>query len=246
MKNSLLILILIITTFLSANGQEKISPLNNPVNIDLLKSGTSKMQWFMVQDSVNIPIGIVETQIEKKEKKIYVLTTVEMSQSPIKWVDSTVVSTKNFEPIYHSSYNQQRDVVLNFEEQMITGSYLDKITNTKNQLSETTNKAYFDSNFYPQLIRLLPLKTGYSGIISIFDYNPKSKTGVMSATIKNTENTLINFKGKNKEVWKVLVSDDISNNQATSTYYIDKSSRKILKQEIKSNGRKMVMEIFED
>jgi hypothetical protein len=43
-------------------------------------------------------------------------------------------------------------------------------------------------------------------------------------------------------VWKVEATDDISNNAAVSTYYIDRSTRKILKQEIEIGGRKMLME----
>jgi hypothetical protein len=120
-------------------------------------------------------------------------------------------------------------MVLKFGEK-ITGYYLDKQTGKKTEISEETDKPFFDSNFYPQLIRLLPLKERYSNTISIFDYNPVSKIGVITATIKNTEETTINFNGKKKQVWKVETTDDISNNVAISTYYIDKSTRKILKQ----------------
>jgi hypothetical protein len=86
---------------------------------------------------------------------------------------------------------------------------------------------------------------GYSQTISIFDYNPTSKIGVITATVKNTEETTIDFKGKEKKVWKVETTDDISNNSTINTYYIEKSTRKILKQEIDFGGRKMLMELVE-
>ncbi len=246
MKNSLLAIFLIFTTLSSFYGQEKISPINNSANSNLLRFETSKMQWFMIRDSLKIPIGIVETAIKRNKDLVYIITSVDMNQTASKWIDSTIVKSKNFEPIYHSSFNQQRDIVLNFNDQKITGYYLDKRTDIKTKLSKIIDTSFFDSNFYPQLIRLLPLQKDYSAKISIFDYNPESKTGVMTATITNTEKSIINLKGKNIDVWKVDVTDDISGNEAISTYFIDVLNRKILKQEITSNGRKMVMEIFEE
>ncbi|TDQ29917.1 hypothetical protein DFQ07_0242 [Tenacibaculum caenipelagi] len=116
-------------------------------------------------------------------------------------------------------------MVLKFEKK-VTGFYLNKKTGVKTQISENTDGSYFDSNFYPQLIRLLPLESGYSKTISIFDYNPTAKTGVITATIKNTEAATIDFNGTKKQVWKVEATDDISNNSALSTYYIDTTTRK--------------------
>ncbi|MCR9226792.1 MAG: hypothetical protein NXH90_05195 [Flavobacteriaceae bacterium] len=89
------------------------------------------------------------------------------------------------------------------------------------------------------------MKTGYNGSIAIFDYNPKSGTGVLTATIKNTEQSTLELKGAIKEVWKVTITDDISQNTAISTYYIERESRKVLKQEINLGGRKMVMELVD-
>lgn len=245
MKKILYILLVTFGTSIQVFSQEiLLSPLNNTANKSLIKSGTSEMAWFMLKDSLKIQIGNVQTKIQKEKERIYIITTVNMKQSPTKWIDSTIVETQNFKPIYHSSFNQQRDMVLKFGEK-ITGYYLDKKTETKTQISEEADKSFFDSNFYPQLIRLLPLKNGYSNTISIFDYNPTSKIGVITATVKNTEETTINFNGKKKQVWKVEATDDISNNSAISTYYIDTSTRKILKQEIDFGGRKMVMEIVE-
>ncbi|MCW5516942.1 hypothetical protein [Muriicola sp. Z0-33] len=243
MKKLLYILMITLMTYMQVSSQETpLNPLNNSADNSLIKSENSKMTWFMIKDSIKMPIGNIETIINKDKAKIYIVTIVNMEQSSIKWIDSTVVQTKNFKPIYHSSNNQQRDMVLKFGEK-ISGYYLDKQTGVKTQISEEVHKPFFDSNFYPQLIRLLPLKNGYSNTISIFDYNPKTKTGVITATVKNTEETTINFNGKKTEVFKVHASDDISNNSTQSTYYIDVSTRKILKQEIDFGGRKMLMEL---
>ncbi len=242
MKNISLLLLFTSVTFFQAFSQETpLSPVSNFANISLLESGTSTMTWYMMQDSLKIPIGNVETQIQKEKDRIIIITTVDMKQSPLNWIDSTIVESRNFVPIYHSSYNEQRDMVLKFGRK-ITGYYLDKQSGISTQISEETETPFFDSNFYPQLIKLLPLKENYTTTISIFDYNPKSKTGVITATIRKTEEATLNFNGEIKQVWKVEATDDISNNAAISTYYIDRSTRKILKQEIDLGGRKMLME----
>lgn len=95
----------------------------------------------MVKDSTEIQIGEVQTRIRKEKDKIYIITTVDMERSPSKWIDSTVVSKLDFEPIYHSSFNQQRDMVLKFGDK-ITGYYLDKQTNTRTQISEEADSPF--------------------------------------------------------------------------------------------------------
>ncbi len=245
MKN--LITVLVITLCIvnhSFDQETPLSPVNNTADSNFIENESSKMEWFILQDTLKIKIGEVHTDIQKRKEKTTVITTVNMEQTTSKWVDSTIVGTKNFEPIYHSSFNQQRDMVLNFGKE-VTGYYLDKKTGTKTVVSEKTQKPYFDSNFYPQLIRWLPLNDGYSVTISIFDYNPTAKVGVITATIKNVITSSFNFNGKEKQVWKVETTDDISDNSATSTYYIDMETRKILKQDIDFKGRKMTMELME-
>tara|TARA_R110002051_G_scaffold188453_1_gene257853 strand:+ start:5793 stop:6530 length:738 start_codon:yes stop_codon:yes gene_type:complete len=245
MKKTLYIVLFIFGTSVQLFSQETLlSPANNTANKNYIKSESYVMSWFMLADTRKIEIGSIQTQIQKGKETINIITTVNMKQSPAKWIDSTIVAAQSLKPLYHSSYNQQRDMVLKFG-QKVTGYYLDKQTATKTQISEESNQSYFDSNFYPQLLRLLPLKEGYSNTISIFDYNPKAKTGVLKATIKSTENTTINFNGEEKQVWKVTATDDLSNNTAITTYYIEKTTRQLLKQEMDFGGRKMLMELVE-
>lgn len=102
-----------------------LSPDNNPVNKIFIETESSEMTWFMLQDTLKIEIGKVFTEVEKKKGKIFIITTVDMKQSASKWIDSTIVETTNLKPIYHSSFNQQRDMVLNFGKK-VSGYYLDK------------------------------------------------------------------------------------------------------------------------
>ncbi|WP_245896424.1 DUF3108 domain-containing protein [Flavobacterium sediminis] len=244
MKKTIFSLILSMGIVLFSFGQAPLSPQNNPVDYSLVKNESSKMKWFVLQDTMKIEIGTIQTDVQKKGNELIVISTIDLNRSPVKWVDSTIVKTDRFKPVYHSSYNQQRDMALHFKEE-ITGYYLDKMNNKKVMILEKADESYFDSNFYPQLIRWLPLKEGYSDIISIFDYNPVAKIGVITATITQVKDSTLLSHGLPKETWIVTTTDDISDNEVVSTYYIEKSSRKVLKQEIDIKGKKMLMELID-
>ena len=239
------LIVLIIQATLSAYSQDSIiTPYNHKIEEGLLKSDRYVMDWLVVKDTTEVKIGEVTTQIQKQDTVIYVITHVKMKQSKNEWVDTTKVTARSFKPLYHASYNEQRDMVLKFDKE-VKGYYLDKKTAIKTEILEETHQPFFDSNFYPQLIRLLPLKNNYSAKISIFDYNPKSKVGVIAATLKNTKKTTLNFNKTSVAVWKVEVTDDISDNKTVNTYYIDAGTRKLLKHDIDFGGRKMIMRLKE-
>jgi hypothetical protein len=131
-----------------------------------------------------------------------------------------------------------RDMVLNFGQNKATGYYLDKKSQKKDLVDEKISTQYFDSNSYPALIRFLPLKEHYSAEIPIFDYNPAAKKGVIKAYIEDVTSGELN----GKKVWILKTTDDIQDRKTISTYFIDKSTREVLKQEIDAGGRKMVIE----
>lgn len=64
----------------------------------------------------------------------------------------------------------------------------------------------------------------------------------MKAHIKNTRKDIY----KDKDVWAVEVTDDITDNQSTVIFYIDSKTRKLLGQEINMGARKMFMELSAD
>ncbi|AZB09975.1 hypothetical protein EG344_14715 [Chryseobacterium sp. G0162] len=227
----------------SANllSQQLLTPENIQINSKLIKDETSESVWYAENAGTKIEIGSIITEIKKLNKTdLLIKTTVKMKQAPdAQWTDSTIVKTSNFTPEYHSSYNSMRDMVLKSDKDKVTGYYLDKKTQKKDNIDIPAIQ-YFDSSSYAMLIRFLPWKEHYSAEISIFDYNPKSeKKGMMKAYILDTQKS--EYKGKT--VWVVKTNDDISNKTTTTTYYIDPVTRKIVKQEMDMNGRKMFLEM---
>lgn len=233
---------LIILIMSSANffAQKALTPGNVKLESKFIKNEISNAVWYAEKGDQKVEIGKITTEVKKINKtKLLIKTTVQMNQAPGKpWVDSTLVRVSDFQPVYHSSYNLMRDMVLNFEKNKAIGYYLDKKTQKKDQIDEKISTEYFDSNSYPALIRFLPLKEHYSTEIPIFDYNPAAKKGVIKAYIEGVNSGELN----GKKVWIVKTTDDIQDRKTVSTYFIDKSTREVLKQEIDAGGRKMVIE----
>ena len=171
MKNSLFSVFSVLISLSSFAQDATITPLNNSFDSELIKNESYEMTWFMEVDTSKIEIGKIKTEIKKVKNNVLIVTIVEMNQVETKWIDTTLAHINNLKPIYHSSYNRQRDMVLHFDK-TVKGYYFDKNANIKSKISETTTDDYFDSNIYPQLIRWLPLNNEYHKTISIFDYNP--------------------------------------------------------------------------
>ncbi|SDJ58047.1 DUF3108 domain-containing protein [Chryseobacterium jejuense] len=239
MRTFIFLLLISSTHFFS---QELLSPQNAAINSKLIKDETSEALWYADNAGSKTEIGNIITELKKLNKTdLLIRTTVKLKQAPdAKWTDSTLVKTSDFTPIYHSSYNMMRDMVLKSGKDKVSGYYLDKKSQKKDSI-EIPATHYFDSSSYAMLIRFLPLKENYTTEISIFDYNPKSeKKGIMKAYILDTQKA--EYKGK--PVWTVKTNDDISNRASIVTYYIDPETRKIVKQEMDMGGRKMFLEMI--
>jgi hypothetical protein len=221
-------------------GQQNINPKNIVFNSDSIKDETYAMQWFIVQDTIKHELGSVVTKIQRNGEKLTIITDVKLPQATKPWVDSTVVAIKDFSPIYHSSYNQNRDMAINYGNS-VSGYHLDNKTGKKIELNESPTISFFDSSSYPQIIKFLPLIEGFTCTLDIFDFNPNAKTGTMAVHVKDVSSAQFTTKTGEREVWKVYVTDDISDNQANIYYYIEKSTGILLQQEVDITGRKMVM-----
>lgn len=82
------------------------------------------------------------------------------------------------------------------------------------------------------------MKENTTAELSIFDYNPRAKKGVIKAYILEVKKTDLN----GKKIWTVKTTDDISDKTTNVTYYIDPETRKMMRQDIDMNGKKMYTE----
>lgn len=228
---------------IAVTAQTTLIPGKKSFEKKWVKNDTYQMTWFALKDTVKFEMGEVSTQVSTDAKNITVVTTVKMKNSKTPWIDTTIANISTLAPVRHASYNMQRDMVLDFGK-IVTGFYNDKLKQQHTVISDTTATGYFDSNIYPVLITWLPLKEGYKQDISIYDYNPSGKTGIIKASIKQvTSGTYESMISGSMDVWVVTVVDEIGNDKnGFMTYYIDKKDRRLWKQEINTGGRKMLMQ----
>lgn len=244
MKSIITTILVIIT--IAGSAQTSITPGKKSFEKRWIKNETYQMIWYVLRDTEKVEIGQVLTQIKTDKNIITIVTQVNMKNMKTPWVDSTIANFSTLRPIHHASYNVQRDMVLNFGK-IVTGFYNDKAKQLLTTISDTTKEDYFDSNLYPALIGWLPLKESYRTDVSIYDYNPSGKIGVIKAHIANVKIGIYNsISSGAKNVWIVTVTDEISTGKNDfMIYYIDKSDRRLWKQEINAGGRKMMMQLTE-
>jgi hypothetical protein len=149
---TILFLLLIGNTHLFS--QQLLTPENAGINSRLIKDEISEAVWYAENAGATIEVGSIITELKKLNKTdLLIRTTIKMKQTPdASWVDSTIVKTANFLPSYHSSYNSMRDMVLKSGKNNVTGYYLDKKTQKKDNIDIKATR-YFDSSSYPMLIR---------------------------------------------------------------------------------------------
>jgi len=234
------ILVLICTT---GNAQPRLTPGKESFEKKWIRNEIYQMTWFAMKDTAKFEMGEVMTQVLKDKNYLTIVTTVNMKNSKAPWVDTTIASIKTLSPVRHASYNMQRDMVLDFGK-IVTGYYHDKQKQQDHVLMDTTTADYFDSNLYPALIAWLPLTEGYKQDISIYEYNPAGKMGIIKASIKQVSSgTYASDKSGTRDVWIVTVADEIGDyDKSVMVYYIDKNDRRLWKQEINAGGRKMLMQ----
>lgn len=231
---------------LLSKAQTKLVPAKNVVEKKWMTNQKYQMVWYALRDTARFEIGKVTTEISNDGNKITAITQVSMKRSNTPWIDSTVAFVKDLAPVYHSSYNAQRDMALTFGK-VVTGYYNDKIKKIRTIIKDTTKEDYFDSNLYPTLITWLPLKEGYKQDIAIYDYNPAGKIGVIKASVLDVKRGIFESAVSGiHNVWVVTVSDEIGGADSKMTYYIDMADRKLWKQEIVAGERKMLMQLVEN
>ena len=241
-----LLMMILFFASIVANGQSILIPGKKSFEKKWIKNNSYQMTWYGLKDNTKFEIGTVSTQIITSNNKLTLVTQVAIKNINTPWVDSSVAELKSLKPSYHSSFNMQREMALHFGT-VVTGFYNDKVKMNNTIITDTTKSDYFDSNLYPYLISILPLAEGYEKEISIYDYNPSAKIGVIKAFVKQVKSgTYQSLKSGTRDVWVVTVSDEIGNGEnGISIYYFDKAERKLWKQEINAGARSMVMIVKE-
>ena len=138
-------------------------------------------------------------------------------------------------PLYHSSYNGQRNMRLAYIAKKVTVWHKDNLTGKTTALTDTLRGSYFDSNLYSHMVRWLPLRDGFRGTIQNYNYANEQNHGLTTVQIVDVKEV----KGINPYYEVTLLDDESKSN---IVLFVRKSDRKLLKSKMEFGGRKIEME----
>lgn len=230
------ILISSASLFLTAIGGE--SQAQEKFDSKLLKNGKYTLACYTVNDGSESAIGTFTIGINASNDKL-ALTTITALAGLEEWKDTAISNLSNFKPIYRASHSTMKDMVLHFGDN-VTGYYVDKKTGKKTQIQETGNQHFIDSYTYPFILSLLPLTSGYSTDLSVYEYKPTNNDNLKKAVVEEVKNStwVSKYTGKH-DVWEVTVVEPSTDEKSVS--YIDKKTRRLWQVDAWSNGQQIRM-----
>lgn len=234
----LLSFLLLMAGFL-AEGQTLLTPGPAVFDKKYIKNGTYEMACFTLANGQQMEVSSFTVTISSNNKTLSVYTAMKMNNAPEVWRDTSVADITTFKPVYRSSFNPQREMVLHYGNE-VNGYYYDKKLRKKTVVNEQSGHTFFDGYAYPYLLGMLPLTSGYKNDLAVYEFKPENKTNTKRARIEEVKSNLYtsNVTGEHK-CWQVTVFEEATNDYYN--YFIDKETRRLWKIEIQSKGQNLVL-----
>lgn len=225
MKNAGVAILVFLHTLCMA--QVTIVPGDPSIDPSRLKTGTHTMAYTISYNGQWVPLGTYLIDVSFANKQLKVNASLSFTKANTKWTDNFVADANTFLPVSSYSDREERILSLAFSNK-VTGTYLDKKTQKKKQISQDLPRNCFDVSVYPYIMQMLPLDVGYRAIIPVFDYeaSDNAKTHQVAITEVKSDVYTSDLTGMHK-VWKVAVSE--GNTGHRFTYFIDKTTRRMWK-----------------
>jgi hypothetical protein len=213
-------------------------PVENIFDKKYLINGTYEMALFMETEGKMEEAFSFTLSINYTGKTLSIYTTMVMLLDTTGSSTDTSISDGNtFKPIYRSSNSKYHKMVVNYGKN-VSGYYYDKETQKRYTIKEQ-GSAFFDNYTYPYLLALLPLNTGYSNEMTVFDFKPENSINLKKVRIEgvNSDVYVSKLSGEHK-VWQVSVFEEATKD--SFVYYIDQETRRIWKIDFVLRGTHML------
>ncbi|SKA14925.1 hypothetical protein SAMN04488128_1021106 [Chitinophaga eiseniae] len=214
-----------------AQAQETFDP-------KLLKNDRFSLACYKVKNGHETPIGTLTVGLQAAGGQLSV-TAVTAFTGMEAWKDTVVSDLKSLRPVYRSSHNSMRDMILHFGND-VTGYHVDKKTSRTSEINEAGDRFCVDSYIYPFLLSTLPLSSGYQTDFPVYDYKPSNTDSVKIAVVKEVKNSVYVSKiTGNHDVWEVTVHEPSTGEKSVS--YSDKKTRHLWQVDVFSKGLQVKM-----
>lgn len=220
-------------------AQNTISPSDNQLDAQGMKDNQFEMSYWAVKDGRKVEIGSFKVSLSYQKNLFSVYTVLQFTNSDELWIDTCLSDRQTFKPIYRSSFNKDREMVIKYQNE-VKGYYVDKKTNKRKIVQEPIKEPFFDFHCYPYLLSMLPLASGYKKNLMVYDYNPENSNNLKKARIEEVRsNIYVSDNTGEHKVWQISVFEESTNDQYQ--YYIDKETGKIWKIEILAKGQQLLL-----
>lgn len=230
--------LLLITAGL-CKAQTVLTPGNIPFETKWLKNGRVEMGVYSLDGGSQTEISTFAMDINADNKTLSIFTYMKLMGMDEPWIDTSIADGTTFKPIYRSSYSINKEMRLKYGKD-VTGYYYDKKSGKKTVVKDAVKETFLDSYTYPYLLGLLPLTSGYSASLPVYDFKPENDGNVKKSVIEEVKSGMYvsEYYGSRK-VWLVNVLEEATNDRYI--YSIDKDNRRLWKVEIFANGQHLLM-----
>ncbi|MBL7757330.1 MAG: hypothetical protein JNL59_08050 [Chitinophagaceae bacterium] len=224
---------------LTAVAQQSVTPGAADFEKKWLRSGMTEMGYYAWKEGKWLEICSYSFEIRTDQQKLSVFTHLKFLHSAEQWTDTSVSDAGTFQPIYRSSFSNDKEYVLRFGKE-VSGYYYDKKNKKREIVKVAVGSNFFDSYTYPYLLGLLPLSSGYKKDLPVFEYKPDHSDHVKLARIQSVKtNVFVSQLSGEHKVWQVSVLEEATQDQYE--YYIDKADRRIWKIEDRSGNQHLLL-----
>ena len=133
MKRNYLCYIIFLFCSSSLTAQLKLLPDANNFDKKFLKDIKYEMACFALLRGKEIEVSSFVVQIQKKTGLLSVYTSLKMYSTGEQWIDTSVADANTLKPVYRSSHNPNRELMLKYRKK-VTGFSLIKKTNERMML----------------------------------------------------------------------------------------------------------------
>jgi hypothetical protein len=231
--------LLLLLTTTAVFAQNTLTPGNSIFEKKWLKDGKYEMGCYALNGGNKVEVSSFAYEIKLHKETFSLFTNMTLTGASGQWIDTCIAAAGSLKPLYRSSFNPNRELVLHYGKE-VTGYYYDKQTQKRNTVKEPVNEAFFDSYLYPYVLGLLPLTSGYHASLLVYDYKPEHKGNIKKAIIEEVKNSIYvsSLTGTHK-TWLVSVLEQATNDKYE--YYIDQETRRIWKIDIVTKGQRLQM-----
>jgi len=220
-------------------AQKALTPGNIPFDTKLIKNGKYEMACYIMDGERQVQNSTFVYDVNLDKETFSIFTVLTATGTNDQWIDTSIADKATFKPIYRSSYSKNREMQLHYGKE-VTGYHYDKKSRKKKVIKEPVNEAFLDSYLYPYVIGLLPLTSGYSASLPVYDYKPENTSNVKSTRIEEVKNNIYvsSLTGTHK-VWQMSIYEPATDEKYE--YYIDQETRRIWKVEVFAQGQHVLM-----